>query len=310
MNRAIAFLIGTVMILAVAGPVLAADPVVPAEGQVIVVIDGNAALPADQHAAAVVVIQGDATIDGTANNVTVVGGTATISGTVQTLTIVEGRAELLAPARIAGDILELNSTVARADGATVGGTVRSLATDLVGLALFLGFAALLVWVGVAIAMLLAGILLAGFAARQVRTAEAVISSEPLKAFLVGLAMLIVPPIAVVLLAVTIVGLPLALSLLFLVWPALAFVGYLVGAIWIGEWLLVRTGRPAGERPYLGAVVGLVVAGVLGIVPLVSAVISIFGLGAVTVAGWRTLFQRPVAYGQPQQPQPQPQPAAV
>ncbi len=281
-------LIALLMMLATAAPALAAGPAVTGDGAVIVVVEGDASLGVGEHAAVLVVVEGNATVLGTAEQVTVVGGTATIAGTVGSLAIVDGRADLLAGSTVRRDVLELNATVARAEGATVGGAIRPLADNLVAFGLFMGFALILVWIGAALALLLAGLLLAGFAARQVRTAEAVISGEPVKALLAGLAMVVLPPLLVVVLAVTIVGLPLAMTLLLLVWPTLAFIGYLVGAIWMGEWLLARAGRGPTERPYLAALVGLLLAGVLTLIPLVGFVISIFGLGAVTVAGWRTL----------------------
>ena len=43
-----------------------------------------------------------------------------------------------------------------------------------------------------------------------------------------------------------------------------------------------------ERPYFAAVIGLLITFVLGFVPLFTAVISFFGLGAVVLAAWRTL----------------------
>jgi hypothetical protein len=276
------------LVLAVAGPALAADPQLPA-GPVQIVIDGDVTVASGEHVQTLVVIQGDAIVAGTVGDVTVVGGDLTLTGEIDRLTIVDGRAELAAGSRVNQDVLQLNGSVAQLEGAQVGGTVRSLAEGLAGFGLFLGFALVLFWIGAALLMFVAALALAAFAARQVRTAEAIISREPLKAFLVGLAMIVIPPLAIVLLALTIVGLPLALSLLLVIWPALAFAGWLVAAIWIGEWTVARFGRtqPA-ERPYLGAFLGVLIATVLGIVPLISAVISIFGLGAVTVAGWRTL----------------------
>ena len=47
-------------------------------------------------------------------------------------------------------------------------------------------------------------------------------------------------------------------------------------------------RSPADRPYAAAAVGLIVAFVLGLIPLVSAVLSILGLGAVVLASWRTL----------------------
>jgi hypothetical protein len=304
MRKLTALLVLLVMALAVAAPALAAEPVSTSDGTVMVVVEGDATLPAGQQAGVVVVVQGDALIDGAAQQVTVIGGTARIAGTVSQLVIVDGRAELLAGSTVTGDVLQFNSQVSRADGATVGGAVRPLADSLAGFGLFMGVAMVLLWIGTALVLLVAAVLLAAFAARQVRAAEAVISREPVKAALAGLAMIVLPPLLVVGLALTIVGLPMAMTLLLMIWPTLAFVGYLVGAIWIGEWLLTRAGRPAGERPYLAAVIGMVIAGALTLIPLVGFVISIFGLGGVTVAGWRTLFggpQQPVAF----QPIPQP-----
>jgi hypothetical protein len=290
--RRVAVLLGAMLlVLAFGAPVLAAEPAVPATDQVLISIEGNVTLPAGERAAAVIVIQGDALIAGDAQAVFVLGGTATLQGAVaETLTVIDGRAVLEAGTTV-GDVLQLNSTIERADGVVVSGAIRSLADDLAGFALFLGFAALAFWIGGLLVSFVAALALAAFAARQVRTAEAIISREPLKAFLVGLAMIVLPPIVLIALAATIVGLPLALTVLFFVWPTLAFVGYLVAAIWVGEWLLRSSGRAAAERPYLASVVGLILVGLLSLVPLVAAIASIFGLGAVTVAGWRTLVGR-------------------
>jgi hypothetical protein len=46
-----------------------------------------------------------------------------------------------------------------------------------------------------------------------------------------------------------------------------------------------------ERPYLAAVIGLLVLQALGLVPvlgIVSALASLFGFGAVVLLAWRTL----------------------
>jgi len=290
MKRLIAITSSLLLLLIIAAPAVLADEGQAYGERVLISINGNLAVAADDQADVVVVVNGDALIEGDAETITVVNGTATLRGaSVQTLTIVNGTANLEAGTTITADVMELNSTINRADGVTVGGSVRSLAESFAGFALFLGLAAIVFWIGTVLAALVAGLAVAAFGARQVRTAEAIISREPLKAFFAGLAMLVIPPLVVVLLAITIIGLPLALSVLFFVWPTLAFIGYIVAAIWLGDWLLRAAGRrQAAERPYLASVVGLIVAGLLGLIPLVSLVISMFGLGSVTVAGWRTL----------------------
>ena len=91
---------------------------------------------------------------------------------------------------------------------------------------------------------------------------------------------------------TVIGAPLGLGVLFQLWPLIAFVGYLVAGIWIGEWLLARF-QPGAvrERPYLPAAVGVVVLQLVAIVPVLAiatAVASLFGFGAVLLLAWRTL----------------------
>jgi len=274
-------------------PALAADGQFSTTGRVVVSVGGDETLPADDQADAVVVVDGDALIEGHATAVVVVNGTVTLTGAqVETLVIVNGTANIGPGTTIARDVFQLNGTVNLDDAATVQGDVRSMAVDLAAIGVALGLLGLVLWAGWILVTLVVGLLLAAFASRQVRLVEWVISTRPLHTFLVGLAMLIVPPIVAVLLMATVVGLPIGLGLLLFAWPMLAFVGYLVGAIWIGEWILRKSGRPAPERrPYLASIIGLVVAMLLSLFPLFAALISLWGMGGVTIAGWRTLTAR-------------------
>jgi hypothetical protein len=279
-----------VLLLAVATPAVAQDGADRFEGRVLVSVNGDLTLASGDEAEVVVVVDGDARIEGTVKMVTVVNGTATLAGgTVSTLAIVNGTAQIGAGSTVTGDVVELRSTVVVDPGATIGGQVRSMTTDLAGVGIAIGVLGLLAWVAFALVAWAAGLALAAFGARQLRRAEWLISTEPLRTFAAGVAMLFLPPIIAVLLMVTVVLLPVGLVLLLFVWPALAFLGWLVGSTWIGEWILRTSGRPAPERrPYLGVTLGLIVATVLSIVPLVGAVISLFGMGAVALAGWRML----------------------
>ncbi len=290
---------------ALAAPAVLADQPGTDPGSVIVAVDHDVTVAAGDSVDTLVVVHGTALVEGTARSVTIIEGTATLRGAqVDTVVVANGTANLEAGTTVSGDVVQFNSTVTQSGGATVGGTVRDAAAALAGLVLFLGFAALLIWLGTAIVTIVAGLALAAFGARQTRSAEAIISREPVKAFFVGLGAAIILPIVAILLMISIIGLPLGFSVLFFVLPTLAFVGYLVGAIWMGEWLLARTGRQPGERPYLAAFVGLALGGILGWIPLITAIISLFGLGAVTVAGWRMLVGRG-GQAQPQAYQPTP-----
>jgi hypothetical protein len=291
--RRLAIFGSVLALLAVAAaPALAAQPEVTSSDRVLISVHGDVAVGSNEEAAFVLVVDGNAAIDGKVNNLVVIRGTATLTGAqVSSVTLVDSAANLQAGTQVTNEIYQVNSTVNQAEGTSVANGVRTMGDFLAAFALFLGFAAIAFWIGTALWTLIAGLALAGLAARQVRTAEAVISHEPLKAFLIGLLMLILPPLIVFALAVTIVGLPVALSILVFVWPTLWFVGYLVASLWVGEWVLRAAGRPQADRPYLAAVVGLLVTGIAGFIPLVTAIVSLFGLGAVTVAGWRTLVGR-------------------
>jgi hypothetical protein len=85
-----------------------------------------------------------------------------------------------------------------------------------------------------------------------------------------------------------------MGILFVVWPILAFVGYVVGALWIGLWLQGRRGptNDPAARPYGAMLLGLLITFVLGFVPLFTFVVSLFGMGAVLLATWRTLRAPP------------------
>ena len=70
------------------------------------------------------------------------------------------------------------------------------------------------------------------------------------------------------LTVTVIGAPLAFGIAFGLWPLAAFVGYLVAGIAIGDWIVGRLSPGVTrERPYLAAVVGLLVLEVVSILPL-------------------------------------------
>ena len=134
-------------------------------------------------------------------------------------------------------------------------------------------------------MLISALLLVAFGTSQARRAAANIGGDVLKTLVVGLLMLIVPWIVIGLLGITIVGIPLAIGLA-LMWGFVAFLGYLVVGLWIGERVLSRSRTAA--RPYGAAFLGVLILMLLSWIPFVSALAVWFGLGAVTLAGWRVL----------------------
>ena len=282
---ALALLLGLTLVR----PALAADPALTHSGRILVAVGGDLVVPAGQQADAAIVVNGHLSILGTVNSVVVVDGSAAVTGTtIESLIVIRGSATVT-DTHVLGDIRTFDAQVVQT-GVTLDGGLRGLETDLVALGWALGVGALLIWLGIGLATLVAGLFVAGLAGRQLRATAAIIRREPLRAVGGGILGLVVPPIAAVALAATIIGIPLAVSMVLFVWPAMAFVGYIVAAAWLGDWalLLVRGPAPEPERPYVATVVGLVLLFVAGIVPLLTAILSFLGFGAVVVAAWRTV----------------------
>jgi hypothetical protein len=261
--------------------------------------EGDVTIPAGEHADAVIVVNGTARIAGDVNTVVAVDGAIELTGArAATVMSVRSPVNVGADTVITGDILTIDALVQQVGNAQVRGQVKDVAAALVGVSAILIPALILIWIGFAIATLVAALLLAGLAARQVRAAETIISREPIPAFLVGVLGIVLIPAVAVALMVTLVGAPLGVAILIGLLPTVAFVGYLVAAIWVGEWIL-RQSQPdqPRERPYLAATIGILVLGVVGLVPVVNllaAVASLVGFGALLMLAWRTLRGSPNA----------------
>ena len=274
----------------------AADPS-PGRDQVLIAVRGDVTVPAEQTKDVVLVVDGHASIAGAVRTVVVIDGTAELAGAhVDSIVAISSTVELQPGTVVAGDVMTLDATVPRLGDAVVQGDVTEITPALVALGTFLAPMAVLFWFGFGLATIVAGLFLAGLAGRQVRETGRLISGEPVPVFLVGLAGLLLVPAVAVLLMISIVGAPLGLGILFGAWPLVAYLGYLVAGIRVGDWVLDRL-EPGKvrERPYLASVVGLALLQLVGLIPivgLVSAVASLLGFGAVLLAGWRTLRGRP------------------
>ena len=288
MNRLLALVAAFVLALGLALPALAADGAATPAGRVLIATGGDLTVPAGEVADTVIVVNGHAEILGRVDAVVVLDGTAAVrSTTIESLLVIRGSATVT-DSHVLGDIRTFDAQVSQV-GVTLDGSVRGLETDLIALGWVFGIGALLIWLGIGLSTLVSGLLLAALAGRQIRATAAIIRHEPLRSAGAGLLGLILPPLLALGLAATIIGIPMAVGMLLFVWPIVAFAGYIVAAVWVGEWVLERfrgrTEQP--ERPYLATVVGMAVMFVAGIVPLLPAILSFLGFGAVVLAGWRT-----------------------
>lgn len=269
-------------------------------GRVLVSTQGDVTIPDGDRADVVVVLQGTANISGDVNTLVVVDGTAILEGArIETVVAVRSQVEVGEGTVVLGEVKRLDSVVHQTGNAEIQGGITDLATMFVEMGAVLAPALIMIWVGFGLAMFVAGLLVAGLAARQVREAERLISTEPLPTFLTGLVSLIVVPIGAIVLFASLIGAPLAAGVLFQVLPLMALAGYLVAAIWIGDSVLPRLSNgPHRERPYLASVIGVVILGLLGLVPVLGIVVVIFsllGFGALIRLGIQALRGAPTAY---------------
>jgi hypothetical protein len=310
MRRVSLVFAAALLALGLAAPaVMAAEPEFDRSGRVLLSFGSDVTIADGQQADFVLVTGGTATVAGEVQTLVVLDGQAILEGaTLESVFVTGGSVTIDAGTTVTGDVRTLDATVTQDPAATVSGEVSSIENDLVAATAILAPAIMLFMFGLALVTIVAALALAALGARQVRLAEALITREPGETLVFGLAGLIVIPLVAILAMVTIIGAPLGLAILLMVWPAAAFAGYLVASIWIGEWLLYRGGAERPARPYLAAVLGVIVLWVISLVPFAGAIASLFGFGAVLLLAWRTF--RGTSTSQPVPTPPATQPMGV
>lgn len=288
MNRLIgiatAMLLGLFVLVPVAAaaePWGRAEPLVIASGT-------DITLPANQHVNLVVVFGGHARIEGDARAIAVFGGTVDLVGArSEGIVTYQGTVNLDAASIVSGDIRSMNSSITGATAATLTGRIRDIGADMALGWLWIGPALLLIYAAFAISAIAAGVAAAGLAGRQIRSATSLIRTEPLPVIAAAFAGLFGLIAVSIIAIVTVVGIPFGIGLLALALPFLYLAGYIVAGIWIGEQILGRSGAGAiGERPYLAALVGLSIVGVVSLLPPVGGLLAFLGSGAIVLAMWR------------------------
>ncbi len=122
-------------------------------------------------------------------------------------------------------------------------------------------------------------------------AAQLLSDDPAFSILASVLTFVALPIPAFFILFTGIGIPLGLSTLLLLLPALGFLGYLVAGIRIGSFILKVTGiRPDGGSPYFGVVVGLMLLQLILFVPLLgwlaAFLVAFWGAGGLVLYAWR------------------------
>jgi len=291
-----------VLLAFMAGPAAAQGA---AEDSVLVRVNGDVTVPAEESHGVVVVVNGDLEIEGTATTVVVVSGRAALVGaTVETLVVVDGTADLGAGTRVTGDVHLVESDIIRDPSATVVGSIDRSTGDFSRGFWIVGFLFMLGWV---IMTVLAALVLAAVAPDFARRAGRTITAALGQTIVAALILWIVVPILGIALFATVIGVPTALTIWFALLPAVGLVGLLVAGVRLGEY--VTGGRDGIGHPYLAAFIGTVILMLVGAVPVLGpiavAVAGFLGSGALALLAYRAVRSQPQA-----PPPPVPVPSAA
>jgi hypothetical protein len=244
------------------------------------VVVGPVVVDRDQTANDIAVVDGDVTIRGrVSGSIFVVDGDVTIRGTVDgDVVAIGGLVTLGRRGSVGGDIHYADERPVVTPGAKVGGKVEKFDAGDAGILGAIG-----AFIAITISMFLLGLVLLLLAPRAADAVARTGRSKALVSAGVGLLGLILIPALAVVAFITLVGIPLGVVLLALFVPLLA-ISYVTTAFVVGRLVLKKGAR------ILAFLVGLVILGLLTLIPIAGAIIGllaiIFGLGALLL----TLFR--------------------
>lgn len=281
MRRVLALAAGVALALLPLSPAFAAT----AEGHraSLVVLQGDAVVPAGETVDSVVTFDGAVRVEGAVRqSVVAFHGPVTITGRVdRDVVVFDGQLRLLPGASVGGNVVAKDPFIAT--GATVHGTVSSawqLDWAFDGAPLVAG---LIVWFMVAVSVLVLGFVLLGLAPRAADATYAATRASIGGAIGWGLLALVGLPIVGVIAVATLIGLPLGLGILFAL--ALLFgIGHTTGAWLLGRSITSESSRAVAFLLGWGILSAAALVPVLG--QLVWLAATVMGLGGLAIALWK------------------------
>ena len=186
-----------------------------------------------------------------------------------------------------------------APGAQVAGGVRQSTHDRAWRRFEHG-AAVVGGVTLSLGLVLLGAILVLAMPRFTREAAESIRRLPWQTIGIGCAVLVGVPVLCAFLVVTIIGIPLAVLLAF-AYGALLVLGYLIGAVFLGDFVLGRVNAARLDSAWwrvLFLLLAMVTIAIVKLVPVLgpAACVALFlaGLGALTLRTWRGFRNDPAA----------------
>jgi hypothetical protein len=251
-------------------------------GDSVVVVSGDVTIAPRENVDDVVVVSGDVVLHGHAEgDVVLLSGDALVSGRIDgDLVTLGGTARLLPSAYVGGDVAYGDERPAVAGAARVRGDVEKTdwpdSFDLLPLV-----GAFLFWLAVTISVAVLGSLLILIAPRAADAIRDRSRERVGPVIAIGIAIAICLPVAAVIAAITLVGLPLALGILVALLP-LGAVAYAAAAHALGSRIV-----GSGRSRILAFLAGLGILRAIALVPVLGVLVglaaAVFGLGLLGAA---------------------------
>lgn len=258
-------------------------------------VGGTTTIAPTEQLDTVIVIDGDAVIDGTIDDTLwVVSGDAVINGQVNgDITVIDGTLTL-GPTANVHDVTLMRSDLTRDPAAVVTGDV-SERSELVNFGWGDELFSFAFWIGSTIALLVAGLVVTALLGRRVTAAANTLTARPVESLVFAILLWIALPVLGVISILTIIGIPLGLMLL-LSFPIIWMVGYTVAGARLGAVITPRLslgGHP--ERPFWEVAAGIIAFQLIGLVPFIGGVVvglaGFIGSGAIVYLAYRSRSER-------------------
>jgi cytoskeletal protein CcmA (bactofilin family) len=252
------------------------------DSEAIVVVSGDVTVPRGETVDGIVVVSGDVHLAGRSEgDVVLVSGDAVVSGRIEgDLVTIAGRAHLLPRAYVSGDVIYSDEKPLVSGAAVVRGDIKKESwPGSLGFLPFIG--AFLFWLAIGISAAILGALLLLIAPRAADAIYARSLERVGPVMAIGIAIAICLPVAAVIAAVTLVGLPLAIGVALALLP-LGAVAYVASAWALGRRIVKE---PRGR--IVAFLAGLAILRLAALIPVLGLIVglaaSVYGLGLIGAA---------------------------
>ena len=244
-------------------------------------------MPRGQTVGDVVVVDGSVRINGrVTGDVVAISAPVRINGPVEgdVVSIAE-RVVIGAGGRVNGDLSYVDEKPLITVPGAVGGKTEKLKFDDIFTPWSAIAAWIALWLAVSVSSLLLGLALLWLAPRSLEAALEVARTSTGPAIGIGLAVFFGLPAVAVLLMITLLGIPLGIAVLLSLLPIYA-IGYTASAYALGRAIV----KPPTGR-FLAFLAGWGILRVIALIPVLGGLAwfaaTVFGLGALTIALWRS-----------------------